>query len=306
MKKIALSLIILFLYMSACTPAYSTIEKTAALTNTPGNLPQPTATFTAIPQSTLSLTPTATMDKFTKIDHTYLSRDGNWNANFYGLGILKLTVINNQNNLTWIYVDGKPQYFAEVYLHFISWSKDSRYLFFNHYISIDGFVPYYDGQGLKRLDTKTGEIIDIIPWNPTEENDFKIDVIGVSPSGQKIAYSAYQEKEHFIVIRNLDSGVEKQIPVSSNSGEFTWSADETRILFLQYSGDDWATFRTNVLIYDLVDDDFQVILSGDERIMRPLKWVDENTALFYEWEDKYYFLDVNTSELILQPDYEVK
>jgi hypothetical protein len=91
------------------------------------------------------------------------SPDGSWTAYFFGYDFdsFRLSVAKFDDTVIWNV--NQKNGGGEASFTPYRWSQDSRYLYFNIHVTIDGYVPFYQGMGLQRLDVLNGQVSEILP-----------------------------------------------------------------------------------------------------------------------------------------------
>jgi hypothetical protein len=242
---------------------------------------------------------------FNQAQTILVSPDGNWTAYFFSRDQTvdyKLTVANFDNTSIWN-INQKNDAYSDAWFTPYRWSQDSRYLYFNIYATIDGNVPFYQGMGLQRLDTRNGQVMEILSSGYSEVlgtviiQRWNLAQFSLSPSDDTLAYINKSENGVELIIRDMVTNKEESIFFDkySDAGNILWSPKQ-----------DYLLLDTDPIgFFELVKLDLLTTKSipvNQNQILDPLEWLNNHTILVKEYGGYYYFyLDIITTELTPVP-----
>jgi hypothetical protein len=177
----------------------------------------------------------------------------------------------------------------------VAWSDDGRYFYFTARPVPDGCGGLVNGSDLRRLDTETGEVTELLPpsgfW------------VSLSPDEGTLAYVTWREED--LVVRDLGNGAERRVELDPGedftAGEIVWSPGGERLALtvahLPCTGA-WAA-STSVLVVDVVTGKARTLLEEDERLLLTARWTEEGILLAERdrFDDPLWLLDPDTGEL---------
>ncbi len=245
-----------------------------------GNLPQPKST----PQQPL-----------TQAKTILPSPDGKWSAYFFdSINFVRdynLIAANFDDTIIWN-VNQKTSGVESEFSPY-RWSQDSRYLYFNVYTSLDGYVLYYQGTGLQRLDVRNGEVSEILP---NSISDFSL-----SPRDDKLAYINHTENGIQLILRDMNTNKEKSMPLGqySNAGSILWSPNQDYLILGATIGDDWSNTSGYVELIEVATLTSKTIANAkiEGWLFDPLVWLNSHTILIRERSGDYFYLDILAEKL---------
>lgn len=115
--------------------------------------------------------------------------------------------------------------------------SDSQYVYFSpdpSYCSHPSNFSAIGTQVLYRLDTKTGEFVEYLPFAPTSSQRYGLYTFEFSPNGQDLVYFQTMNSSVTIKIRNLASESETSFVLDRNyheAGCLAWMDDGQHLLF---------------------------------------------------------------------------
>lgn len=156
----------------------------------------------------------------------------------------------------------------------LTWSEDSRRLYYTNRPTLDGCGLFTNGSDLWRVDVASGEATEVLP--PVTS------VLALAPDEQQVAYLKLGEPA--LAIRQLGWDVEESIPLESaiddgQLGMITWSPTGERLAFLlahQPCSNAFAQ-ATSIYVVDVAAQEVTPLLLHDERLLVPQSWRDERT-----------------------------
>jgi Tol biopolymer transport system component len=177
------------------------------------------------------------------------SPDGKWIAYFFDDKHIdyRLSVANFDDTVVWNV--NQTNLAAEAWFTPYRWSQDSRYLYFNIYVAIDGgFIPFYQGAGLQRLDVLNGEVSeilssgDLITLDPTHYR-WQFPAFSLSPKDDKLAYIKDFDNEAQGFIRDMKTGKERSLSFKgySSAGSIIWSPQQDQLVLAVAKGN-WSCY----------------------------------------------------------------
>jgi hypothetical protein len=241
---------------------------------------------------------------FNQAQTILVSPDGNWTAYFFSRDQTvdyKLTVANFDNTSIWN-INQKNDAYSDAWFTPYRWSQDSRYLYFNIYATIDGNVPFYQGMGLQRLDTRNGQVMEILSSGYSEVlgtviiQRWNLAQFSLSPSDDTLAYINKSENGVELIIRDMVTNKEESIFFDkySDAGNILWSPKQ-----------DYLLLDTDPIgFFELVKLDLLTTKSipvNQNQILDPLEWLNNHTILVKEYGGYYFYLDIITTELTPVP-----
>ncbi len=238
------------------------------------------------------------------------SPDGKWIAYFFGLfgnTDYKLSVVNFEDTIVWNI--NQKNFGGESWFIPYRWSQDSRYLYFNIYAAIDGYVPFYQGMGLQRLDVQNGQVSEILPSGNPETLETRtiynwdLAHFSLSPEDDKLAYINRMENGVQLVIRDIKTKKENSIFFEkyTHAGRILWSPKQDYLVLSASNG----TNSSNTLrFFELIELDSLTttnILRDINQALIPITWLNHHTILVEEYGGHYYYLDIISKELSPTP-----
>lgn len=245
----------------------------------------------------------------TEAENILPSPDGNWTAYFWGydLNSFRLSVANFDDTIIWNI--NQENYGSEAMFVPYRWSKDSRYLYFNVNGAIDGYVPFYQGMGLQRLDVLNGEVSEILPIGELFTvfdltlYDWNVVQFSLSPQEDKLAYTKRMENGVLFSIRDLRTSKENSLIFEqySNAGKIIWSPNQDFLIIAATSGDKWSNTLSFLELIEVETLESKNILKNITPIIDPLTWVNNHTILVQERNSNYFYFDIMNKELSPAP-----
>lgn len=238
------------------------------------------------------------------------SPDGKWVAYIFGLfgnKDYKLSVVNFEDTIVWNI--NQTNFGTESWFIPYRWSQDSRYLYFNIYAAIDGYVPFYQGMGLQRLDVQNGQVSEILPSGYPETLETRtiynwdLAQFSLSPEDDKLAYINRMENGVQLVIRDMKTNKENSIFFDkyTHAGRILWSPKQDYLVLSASNG----TNSSNTLnFFELIELDSMkttTILRDINQALIPLTWINHHTILVEEYGGPFYYLDLISKELSPTP-----
>lgn len=239
------------------------------------------------------------------------SPDGKWIAYFFGIQHIdyKLSVANFDDTIVWNI--NQDNLNAEAWFSPYRWSQDSRYFYFNIYVAIDGYVPFYQGAGLQRLDVLNGTVSEILssgylsdPTNGIYSWNFV--PFSLSPDDRQLAYINNSDNETQLVIRDMKTGKEKSLFFKgfSNAGSISWSPQQDLLVLAVTKGTNWEDTLCSIELVEVnsLTSKTLVIDKDLDWVFDPILWTNNHTILLKERGGPYLYLDTPTGNLSPAPD----
>ena len=234
------------------------------------------------------------------------SPDGKWVAYIFGLfgnKDYKLSVVNFEDTIVWNI--NQKNFGGESWLIPYRWSQDSRYLYFNIYAAIDGYVPFYQGMGLQRLDVQNGQVSEILPSGYPETLETRtiynwdLAQFSLSPEDNKLAYINRMENGVQLVIRELNTNKENSIFFDkyTDAGKILWSPNQDYLVFAASNGTNWSNTLGYIDLIELDTLTTKSILRDTNQVLVPLAWLSHRKILVREYGGSYFHLDIISKEL---------
>lgn len=238
------------------------------------------------------------------------SPDGSWTAYFFGydLETFRLSVANFDDSIIWNV--SQPNFGSEASFTPYRWSHDSRYLYFNIHVAIDGYVPFYQGMGLQRLDVLNGEVLEILPdgdpitLENTTISDWNLVQFSLSPTDDKLAHISRMENGVQLVIRDIKANTESSIFFDQfiDAGSIVWSPKQDYLVLAAARGTNWSDALGFVELVEIDTLTTRTLVKSEDRFFDPLAWTNNHTILLKERGGPYSYLDTITEKLSLAPD----
>ncbi len=239
------------------------------------------------------------------------SPDGKWIAYFFGSQHIdyKLSVANFDNTTIWNI--NQTNVGAEAWSIPYRWSQDSKYLYFNIYVAIDGYVPFYQGAGLQRLDVLNGTVSEILSSGYLSDPTYDIYSwnfvpFSLSPDDKQLAYINNSDNETQLVIRDMKTGKEKSLFFKgySNAGSISWSPQQDQLVLAITKGINWEDTLCSIALVEVDSLTSKTLVKDKDLdwVFDPIMWTNNHTILLKERGGPYLYLDITTEELSPAPD----
>jgi Tol biopolymer transport system component len=244
--------------------------------------------------------------------HTVLpSPNGNWTAYFFGydLETIRLSVTNFDDTVTWNV--NQPNFGSEASFTPYRWSQDGRYLYFNIYVAIDGYVPFYQGAGLQRLDVLNGTVSEVLSNGYLSDSTYHIYIwnfvtFSLSPDDKLLAYINLLENGMQLVIRDMKTGNEKSTLFEgySSAGSILWSPQQDQLVLAVTKGTNWSDTLCSIELVELDSLTSRTLVKDKDLdwVYDPVLWNNNHTILLKERGGPYLYLDITTGKLTPAPD----
>lgn len=247
---------------------------------------------------------------FNRAETILPSPDGKWTAYFFGLFQsidYKLSVANFEDTIVWNI--NQKHFDGESWFIPYRWSQDSRYLYFNIHVSFSGFVPFYQGAGLQRLDVLDGTVSDVLSSgyisNPTY-NIYRWNFVPftLSTDDKQLAYINNFDNEIQLVIRDMMTGNEKSLRLKgySDAGSIIWSPQQDKLVIAVSKGTDWSNALSSIELIYIDSLTTKTLIKDKDWIFDPIMWTNNHTVLLKERGGPYQYLDITTEKIIPAPD----
>ena len=260
-----------------------------------GSLPQPIST----PQL-----------PFNQAETILLSPDGRWVAYFFGYQYLnyRLSVANFDDTFVWNI--NQTNVGSEAWFTPYRWSQDSRYLYFNIHVAIDGYVPFYQGAGLQRLDVLDGKVSEILPsGDPITLDkitiyDWNFVQFSLSPMDDKLAYINRMDNGVQLVIREMKTNTESSLFFDQyiDAGSIIWSPKQDYLVLGTARGTNWSNTLAFVELVQVDTLTTKTLVKNEDWVFDPVAWIDNHTILLKERGGPYFSLDTTTEKISPAPD----
>lgn len=238
-----------------------------------------------------------------------LSPDGTWTAYFFGYDFenFRLSVANFDNTVIWNF--NQTNIGSEASFTPYRWSQDSRYLYFNIHVTIDGYVPFYQGMGLQRLDVLDGKVSEILPGGDLETignttiYDWKLAQFSLSPLDDKLAYINRMENGVKLVIRDMKTNEERSVVFDqyTDAGSLVWSPKQDYLVLAVSRGTKWSNTLSFVALVELDTLTPSILVENKDQLFDPLVWTNSHVILLKERGGNYLYLDTRTGKLSPAP-----
>ena len=237
------------------------------------------------------------------------SPDGSWVAYFFGYDFenFRLSAANFDDSIIWNV--NQTNFGSEASFTPYRWSQDSRYLYFNIHVAIDGYVPFYQGAGLQRLDVLNGNVSEILPsgdlitLDPTHYR-WEFQAFSLSPKDDKLAYTNRMDNGVQLVIRDMKKSTESSIFFDQyiDTGSITWSPAQDYLVLAASRGTNWSNTLGFVELVEIDSLTSRTILENKDWVFDPVAWTNNHTILLKERGGHYLYLDITTEKLSPAPD----
>jgi formylglycine-generating enzyme required for sulfatase activity len=176
-----------------------------------------------------------------------------------------------------------------------SWSPDGLYFYFSEHRYVDGgwFLGPF---GLHRLRLEDGQVERILSGFM-----FQYDI---SPSGRQLAYINYSETLPVLTIRDLQTGVEKGIPLESDftsAGFPLWSPDNKFVAVTEGEGGFGEEFFSSLVLVDVEAGNQRVLIDKNPAMIYAQEWSPDSQILVVDRGSPLGWYDINTGELVAPP-----
>jgi hypothetical protein len=238
------------------------------------------------------------------------SPDGSWTAYFFGydLDTFRLSVANFDDTVIWNV--SQTNFGSEASFTPYRWSRDSRYLYFNIHVAIDGYVPFYQGGGLQRLDVLNGEVSEILPSgelisvNSSTHYRWNFPAFSLSPKDDKLAYITRMDNGIQLVIRDMKTNLENSLNFTqySDAGRIIWSPKQGYLALAASGGTNWSNTLGFVEVVEVDTLASRTVVENKNGVFDPIVWLNSHTILLKERGGNYLYLDTTTEKLSPAPD----
>lgn len=239
------------------------------------------------------------------------SPNGNWTAYFFGydLETIRLSVTNFDDTVTWNV--NQPNFGSEASFTPYRWSQDGRYLYFNIYVAIDGYVPFYQGAGLQRLDVLNGTVSEVLSNGYLSDSTYHIYIwnfvtFSLSPDDKLLAYINLLDNGMQLVIRDMKTGNEKSMLFEgySSAGSILWSPQQDQLVLAVTKGTNWSDTLCSIELVELDSLTSRTLVKDKDLdwVYDPVLWNNNHTILLKERGGPYLYLDITTGKLSPAPD----
>lgn len=237
------------------------------------------------------------------------SPSGEWNATVTVVETstikeIKLVVSNKSTGQKWIITESNSDEITtpilySLYPYIFKWSNDKKFLYFSYlWDRNDGCFGYFKpgGFGLKRLDLSTGQIDTIredkstwMTFSPDEKQLAYIDTF----DGNISIYDLENNNEQTYLIPSIDT-----LGMYPETNNLYWSPDGNSLIYGRYIGkcDLLEPFLYVIQLYP--DTGQQIILLDKKEGYYLVEWSVKDKILLKDNEDRLYFLNSNSKELI--------
>lgn len=235
------------------------------------------------------------------------SPNGEWMAYFWGyeyVDYFRLSVANFDDTVIWNIK--QTNFGSEAWFTPYRWSQDSRYLYFNIRVAIDGYVPFYQGAGLQRLDVLNGKVSEILPSGDLVTLDhyrWEFPTFSLSPKDDKLAYIKRTDKGVQLVIRDMTTSTESSMSFDQyvDAGSITWSPAQDYLVLAASRGTNWSNTLGFVELVQVDSLTSKTLVKNEDWVFDPVLWTDNHTILLKERGGNYLYLDILTQELSPAP-----
>lgn len=238
------------------------------------------------------------------------SPNGSWTAYFFGYDLdnFRLSVANFDDTVVWNI--NQANFGSEASFTPYRWSQDSRYLYFNIHVAIDGYVPFYQGMGLQRLDVQNGKVSEILPSGDpvtlgnTTIYDWNLVQFSLSPTDDKLAYINRMDNGVQLVIRDTKTNSEGRTFFEQyvDAGSIVWSPKQDYLVLATSSGTNWSNILSFVELVEVESLTTRTLIKNEDRVFDPLAWTNSYTILLKERGGPYFYLETTTEKLSPAPD----
>ncbi len=153
----------------------------------------------------------------------------------------------------------------------VGWSPDGRYLYFTNQIwGIGGYILFWGGPDLWRLDTNGGATEAVLP-------DMQcLCAMAISPDGQYLAWIDSRSAQLTLHIHTLATAIEVAQPLPggvSQAGAIAWNPSSTAFLYTEAIGD-FTNESYSIAQVDL-QGTIRYLLEDDDSLRRSAAWFTE-------------------------------
>lgn len=299
MKNIFVSLTIIPFLLAACSPAIPTPDQSA----TPGSTLESTAIFRPTytkPAPAPTLNPNEIASRlFSDLNiekQTLFSPDGlcSWERLLawpltekaltkYGYQFFVRVNVScvrpkTHEEVNWVLVnEWQEQNLGYSIPDLLGWSADGNTLYFHDSIIPDGCQPIGGFQeNFRQVDLSTGNITLLFSEMRSGAS--------LSPDTTRIVYYDMQNMD--VGVYTLLSGEVQHIPFSIpekdtywDVGDFTWSPDGQRVLFVLVSGDACFPSAAYIMRMDVTKGEIKIVLTNEGQYFSILEWVEPTRVL---------------------------
>jgi hypothetical protein len=201
----------------------------------------------------------------------------------------RLSVFSADGATSWTLVDAwQPWGLGYTVPRPFQWSADQPFFYYTNAPVPDGCALFVNGSDLHRVDLRDGSVTTVLApsglW------------LALSPDEQRIAYRGYGERD--LVIRDVDSGAETEIPLDLATpyalGHIVWAPDGSAVVVTVAHNPcaaGWAE-ATSLLRVDLPSKTVTTLLAADERRFVSAAWPTGAWVLLRDDADQAWWLDV--------------
>jgi hypothetical protein len=238
------------------------------------------------------------------------SPDGSWTAYFFGydLDSFRLSVTNFDDTVTWN-INQKNEGGDASFTPY-RWSQDSRYLYFNIHVAIDGYVPFYQGVGLQRLDVLSGQVSEILPLgdlitlNNSTTRNWNLAQFSLSPTSDRLAYINKLNDGVQLIIRDMKTNKESILLFNQyvDAGSIIWSPEQNYLVLAASTGTNWSNTSGFIELIEVNTLKSRTLAKNQAWVSDPLAWINNHTILVKERGGDYFYLDTTTEQLSPAPN----
>lgn len=247
---------------------------------------------------------------FNRAETVLPSPDGKWVAYFFGLFQsidYKLSVANFEDTIVWNI--NQKNFGSESWFIPYRWSQDSRYLYFNVHVSFSGYVPFYQGAGLQRLDVLDGTVSEVLSSGYISDPTYniygwKFVPFTLSTDDKQLAYINNFDNGIQLVIRDMKTDNEKSLLLKgySDAGSIIWSPQQDQLVIAVANGTNWSNVSSSIEIINVDSLTTKTLIKDEDWIFDPIMWTNNHTILLKERGGPYQYLNITTEKITPAPD----
>lgn len=196
---------------------------------------------------------------------------------------------------TWSLAAGwRPYGLGFTYPDALSWSADSRYLYYtNHQTVGDGCDLFPSGGDLYRFDVEAGGGVELLPSGLAAS-------FALSPDETTIAYTVQKGSEIMLTLRDVASYAEQSVAVATGSGQsgsIVWTADGTQLLLTVAFEPCQPTQANSIVAVDVAAVTAVTLIDKDPRQFTIVEFTEPNRATLKDKDGQSWLLDLDNGDL---------
>ena len=180
----------------------------------------------------------------------------------------------------------------------IQWSPDGKFLYYtDEPYGIGGYILFWGGPDLKRVDVQSGTITEILPDTGC------LCPMTVSPDGTTVAYIAgYGPLE--LVLHDVATGDERRLSVDAGhlqAGDIVWSPDGKALVYTMAisnfenpESEKYAIARVDAATLSQT-----ILIPDDQRLLQTAVWPTVNAVWLNDKDNNAWQMNPETGEVML-------